>query len=265
MSVLSKFRKDLWGQSAVKVDKSTPILELNRVAMRYGTGREILHDINLSLNPGAFYFVTGESGAGKSSLLKLFYLAHPPSKGSMRLFGSNVTSLNRDQLAALRRKIGVVFQDFRLLDHLTVFENVALPLRLQGAFNSASLSNVKELLKWVGLSDYASVKPAVLSGGQKQSAAIARAVIARPRLLLADEPTGNLDDRLADRLMSLFEELNRHGATVIIASHNDQLINKMGHPVIRLEAGAIYGANYQNQSKSLLGEGLPPRVPRSYR
>ncbi|MFK7866535.1 MAG: cell division ATP-binding protein FtsE [Alphaproteobacteria bacterium] len=216
-----------------------PVAKLERVGLRYGSGPEILHDISLTLNPGAFYFLTGESGAGKSSLLRMLYLAHLPAKGRMKLFGKNVTQLNRKDLPLLRQRIGIVFQDFRLLDHLTVFENVALPLRLMGEERHNSEPYVMELLKWVGLLDYAEALPNILSGGQKQSAAIARAVIGRPQLLLADEPTGNLDDRLAQKLMKLFEELNRQGATVMIATHNHGLIRRMGHPIVHIEHGSL--------------------------
>ncbi len=218
---------------------TTPIADLKRVAFRYDKGPEILHEVNLRLNPGSFFFLTGPSGAGKSSLLKLLYLYHTPSLGKMQLFGHNVSQLKRNDLPLLRQKIGIVFQDFRLLDHLNTFDNVALPLRIAGENDEDSKGYVRELLSWVGLANYANSYPSSLSGGQKQSAAIARAVIGRPALLLADEPTGNLDDRLAEKLMMLFEELNRHGTTIVIATHNEGLITRMKHPIIHIENGKL--------------------------
>ena len=215
------------------------IVHMMDVSMRYGKGPEILKNINLSLHPGSFYFLTGESGAGKSSLLRLLFLAQPPSKGDMRLFGHHINQLSRHQLPLLRQRIGIVFQDFRLFPHLTTLENVALPLRLAGDLSQKKLEHVHELLAWVGLLDYAHHYPLSLSGGQQQSAAIARAVIAHPQLLLADEPTGNLDERLTRKLMMLFEELNRNGTTIVIATHNQALIRQAGHPQLAIENGML--------------------------
>ena len=219
----------------------TPVAQLDNVALRYGKGPEILTHIRLRLNPGSFYYLTGSSGAGKSSLMRLLYLAIPPSRGIMHMFGQNVTKLARRDFPSLRQRIGVVFQDFRLLPHLTTFQNVALPLRLMGESEEKSISHVSELLDWVGLADYANHFPAQLSGGQQQSAAIARAVIGRPRLLLADEPTGNLDNYLAEKLLLLFEELNRQGTTIFIATHNQDLMQRIKHPQLVIENGRLYG------------------------
>jgi cell division transport system ATP-binding protein len=209
------------------------------VAVRYGTGPSILQNISFSLAPGSFHFLVGASGAGKSSLLKLMYLAMPPAVGLIDLFGRNVATLKRQELPALRRRIGVVFQDFRLIQHLSALDNVALPLRIAGLREAAIRKHVTELLSWVGLADHLQDLPATLSGGQQQRLAIARAVISRPSLLLADEPTGNVDDGIGLRLMYLFEELNKMGTTVVIATHNDHLVNRFSHRQLRIEHGTV--------------------------
>lgn len=207
--------------------------------MRYGVGQEALNDISFSLQDGSFHFVTGASGAGKSSLLKLLYLAHRPTRGLITLFGQDISAIPRAALPALRRRIGVVFQDFRLIEHLSAMDNVALPLRIAGAAESQIREHVPELMDWVGLGRHKDAKPATLSGGQQQRVAIARAVIARPKLLLADEPTGNVDNEIAMRLMYLLEELNKIGTTVIVATHNETLISRFDYPRIHLEDGEI--------------------------
>jgi cell division transport system ATP-binding protein len=207
--------------------------------MRYGAGPEILRDITMSLAPGSFHFLTGPSGAGKSSLLKLIYLAERPSRGLISLFGRDIAMTPRRELPAVRRRIGVVFQDFRLIDHLSTLDNVALPLRVAGMSESQIRAQVTELLDWVGLADKLNARPATLSGGQQQRVAIARAVIGRPRLLLADEPTGNVDDNIALRLMRLFEELNRLGTTLIIATHSESLVERFRHRRLHLENGEL--------------------------
>ena len=181
----------------------------------------------------------GASGAGKSSLLRLMYLALKPSRGLISLFGRDVANTPRHELPALRRRIGVVFQDFRLLGPLSAFDNVALPLRVAGNREDEIKRNVTELLEWVDLKDHMADRPSILSGGQQQRVAIARAVIGRPSLLLADEPTGNMDDRMAMRLMHLFEELNRLGTTVVIATHNEGLVARLDHAFMRLEEGRL--------------------------
>lgn len=215
------------------------MIHFEDVAVRYGRMADILSDVTFRLEPGSFYYVSGPSGAGKSSLLKLMYLAMPPTRGRISLFGREVESLGRDERALLRRMVGVVFQEFRLLNHLTVFENVALPMKISGERLSRRQAHVKELLEWVGLGSQLHAAPLTLSGGQQQRVAIARAVITRPKLLIADEPTGNMDDRMAVRLMYLFEELNRIGTTVVIATHNDRLIERFPHPVIHLNEGRL--------------------------
>ncbi len=210
--------------------------------MRYGDGPEVLRDISFALEPGSFHFLTGPSGAGKSSLLRLLFLAHRPSRGLITLFDRDTATMARHELPALRRRIGVVFQDFRLLDHLNAFENVALPLRIAGLREAEITEHVVELLEWVGLADALEVSPATLSGGEKQRLAIARAVVARPELLLADEPTGNLDPELSLRLFRLFEELNKLGTTVLIATHSSDLVTKFEHPALFLDAGCLGAA-----------------------
>ncbi len=207
--------------------------------MRYGTGPEVLREVTFSLKPGSFHFLTGRSGAGKSSLLKLMYLAHRPSRGLVTLFDEDIATIPRDRLPLLRRRIGVVFQELHMLSHLSAFDNVALPLRVAGVRESTIRKNVEELLSWTGLADHMDARPPTLSGGQQQRIAIARAIIARPSLLLADEPTGNVDEALGVRLLYLFEELNRMGTTVVIATHSAALISRFGHPVLRLESGTM--------------------------
>ena len=207
--------------------------------MRYGTGPEILRDIDLELAEGGFYFLTGPSGAGKSSLMRLMYLADQPVRGRLHIFGRDVASLTRHEKPDLRQRIGVVFQEFRLLEHLSALDNVALPLRVAGGDDGTVRAYAAELLHWVGLGRYLGARPSTLSGGQQQRVAIARAVIARPALLLADEPTGNVDDQIAHRLLHLFEELNRLGTTVVIATHNRGVIDSFDYPVLRLEEGRL--------------------------
>jgi len=222
-----------------KPDRNLPVLALNDLYMRYAHGPNVLHDINLNLAQGSFHFLTGPSGAGKSSLLKLIYLAQHCSAGQMRLFGQDVAQCTRNQKALLRRRIGVVFQEFRLLEHLSVFENIALPLRAAGIKRESYEEDVVELLSWVGLGDAINENPRTLSGGEKQRVAIARAVVAKPELLIADEPTGNVDPDMAIRLMRLFVELNRLGSTVLIASHDLQLVRASGAPVLTINEGRL--------------------------
>ena len=216
-----------------------PVIRFENVGMRYGTGPEVLRDVSFELPPGSFCFLTGASGAGKSSLMRLMYLDRRPSRGLISIFEHDLSTIARKDMPELRRKIGVVYQDFRLLTHLTTFENVALPLKIKGASEDVIRKHVGELLAWVGLNDQAHAKPATLSGGQQQRVAIARAVVTRPQLLLADEPTGNVDDAYAVRLLFLLQELHRHGTTVVIATHNHGLIERFRHPVLHLEDGIL--------------------------
>ncbi|MBP7721675.1 MAG: cell division ATP-binding protein FtsE [Alphaproteobacteria bacterium] len=215
------------------------MIKFEFVGLRYGVGPEVLSDVNFTLEPGSFHFLTGASGAGKTSLLSLMYLGRKPTRGLVSMFGQNINKLERKQLWSLRQRIGVVFQDFRLLPHLSAFDNVALPLRIMGRPEKETRNNVGELLEWVGLGDYKNALPQTLSGGQQQRVAIARAVIGRPKLLLADEPTGNLDDEIGFRLMNLFEQLNRMGTTIVIATHNHAIMEKFGHSRLILEMGSM--------------------------
>ena len=219
---------------------SGSIVEFDRVGLRYGTGAEVLRDLDFRLAEGAFYFLTGPSGAGKTSLLKLLYLAQRPTRGRLSLFGDELTDAPRDALPTFRRRIGVVFQDFRLVRHLSAFDNVALPLRLAGHDEAAVEGPVREMLAWVGLADRASARPPTLSGGEQQRVAIARAVIAQPDLLIADEPTGNVDAAMAQRILHLLTAMNRLGTTVIVATHDLSLIAATpGAQLIRLENGHL--------------------------
>ena len=215
------------------------VVEMKGVGIRYDQGPEILSDINLSLKKGSFHFLTGKSGAGKTSLLSLMYLAQRPSRGALGVFGQNVNFANRDALAVLRRRIGVVFQDFRLIEHLSAFDNVALPLRVCGRSAKEIQKRVKELLSWVELDKHMFEETSTLSGGEKQRIAIARAVINRPDILLADEPTGNVDNDIARKLMKLFIELNKLGTTVVIATHSDKLITDFPYPRLHLVNGGL--------------------------
>jgi cell division transport system ATP-binding protein len=218
----------------------TAIVEFDSVGLRYGTGAEVLRDLNFRLSKGAFYFLTGPSGAGKTSLLKLLYLAQRPTRGRIGLFGEELGDMPRDALPTFRRRIGVVFQDFRLIRHLSAFDNVALPLRIAGKPDAEVEGPVREMLAWVGLADRASARPATLSGGEQQRVAIARAVISQPELLVADEPTGNVDADMAQRLLHLFTALNRLGTTIVVATHDLSLIAAApGAQMMRLEGGSL--------------------------
>lgn len=215
------------------------MVRFDNVGMRYGIEPEVLRDLNFSIETGSFHFITGASGAGKSSLLRLLYLAHRPSRGLITMFQQDLAIANRRTLTALRRKIGVVFQDFRLLDHLTLRENVALPLKIDGFEATQIESPVKELIDWIGLGARIDAHASTLSGGEKQRLAIARAVIRRPSLLLADEPTGNVDPDNSLRLFRLFQELNKSGTSVVIATHDESLVSRFDYPQLRLFEGSL--------------------------
>ncbi len=222
-------------------DRASGQVKFDNVGLRYGTDPEVLSNLSFTLFPGSFYFLTGASGAGKTSLLKLLYLAQRPSRGAIRMFGQDLITMPRERLPDLRRQLGVVFQNFRLVPHLTAFDNVALPLRLAGTDEKRVVKSVTDMLEWVGLSHRAEAIPARMSGGEQQRVAIARAVITRPRLLIADEPTGNVDPEMALKLLRLFEALNhRVGTTVVVATHDVHLLQKVPDSLImRLHKGQL--------------------------
>ncbi|MBW0152363.1 MAG: cell division ATP-binding protein FtsE [Phenylobacterium sp.] len=225
--------------AAETADAWDAVVRFDDVSMRYGREPETLKDLSFSLPQGSFHFVTGPSGAGKTSLLKLIYLAAQPSKGLLHLFGQDVAQTPAEVRPFLRRRIGVVFQEFRLLDHLSAFDNAAVPLRIAGRKPDSYRQDVAELLTWVGLKDRMHALPPTLAGGEKQRLAIARAVVGRPDILLADEPTGNVDHEMGLRILRLFLELNRLGTTVLIATHDQDLVARSGMPVLHLEDGRL--------------------------
>ncbi|AMJ61839.1 cell division ATP-binding protein FtsE [Bosea sp. PAMC 26642] len=220
--------------------KGRGVVRFENVGLRYGMGPEVLKDINFSIEPRSFQYLTGPSGAGKTTLIRLVLMALKPTRGLVNLFGQDVARLDADTLTAFRRRMGVVFQDFRLLDHLTLYENVALPLRVLGKEEASYRAEVVELLRWVGLGERMHAVPPVLSGGEKQRAAIARALIGRPELLLADEPTGNVDPGLGRRLLRLFMELQSLGTAVVIATHDLALMELYDAPRLVLVDGHLH-------------------------
>ncbi|MEJ1160326.1 cell division ATP-binding protein FtsE [Prosthecomicrobium sp. N25] len=215
------------------------MIKFENVGLRYGMGPEILRDLTFEIGPRTFQFLTGPSGAGKTSLIRLLFLSLKPTRGLISVFGKDTSRVTRADLPPLRRRIGVVFQDFRLLDHMTTYENVALPLRVLGREEAEYRADVVDLLGWVGLGERMHVLPPVLSGGEKQRAAIARALITKPEILLADEPTGNVDPPLARRLLRLFIELNRLGTSVVIATHDLTLMDQVDARRLILSDGRI--------------------------
>ena len=215
------------------------MIRLNGIGLKYGRGGEVLRDFSFHLRPGSFHFLTGPSGSGKTSLLRLLFMSTQPTRGSIHVFGQAISRVTPSRRAQLRRRIGIVFQDFRLLEHMTTWENVALPLRVTGKRVADYREDVTDLLQWVGLGDRMHSAPSVLSGGEKQRAAIARAVINKSELLLADEPTGNVDPHMARRLLRLFVELNRLGTSVLIATHDHQLMRQTKAPRLELHDGHV--------------------------
>ncbi len=240
---------------------STPVIRFDNVGMRYDRGPEVLQDLSFDLPRGSFQFLTGPSGAGKTSLLKLIYLAAKPSRGRISYFGRDAATLSKDELPGLRRRIGVVFQEFRLLNHLSVFDNAALPLRVAGKKRADYAEDVAELLAWVGLGDKMNANPATLSGGEQQRVAIARAIVAQPEILIADEPTGNVDSEMAMRLLRLFTELNKLGTTIIIATHDLQLIRLLDAPVMTLVDGHLHMRPPRSQRQANTSDSLARIAP----
>ncbi len=220
------------------------MIQLHEVGLRYDNTRggvDVLRAMNAEIPPGSFRWVLGASGAGKSSLLRLLNLSARPSAGRMELFGVSVTRARRSALARLRRRTGTVYQELRLLPELSAFDNVALRLRLDRLPEDRVEAEVTEMLRWVGLGRKLHARPTALSGGEQQRVAVARAVVHRPPLLLADEPTGALDEAQGERLMQLFLELNQMGSTVLVATHNEALVRRHPHPALRLERGRLVG------------------------
>lgn len=246
MNDRSKQSNRAFGKKANDIGSgATTLVRFDNVSMNYNISASAnpknlaLDKISLHLERGGFYFLTGPSGAGKSTLLKLMYLALRPTTGNIEMFGTNVTKADRDELPKLRRRIGVVFQDFRLLPHLSVFDNLALPFRVRDKAPEDYSDDVAELLNWVGLGKRMDALPETLSGGEQQRVAIARAVVGKPDLLIADEPTGNVDPQMGARLIRLFVELNKLGTTIVIATHDLEMVKKSGAPVLRLEHGKL--------------------------
>jgi cell division transport system ATP-binding protein len=216
------------------------LVSFDHVQLRYGTHKPVLTDVSFRLAPGSFHFLTGPSGSGKSSLLRLIHMTQKPSEGCITLFGRDTSAIVREDIPYIRRRLGFVFQDFRLIPHLSALENVALPLRLAGADEEQVHHHVTELLSWAGLGSRVYALPHDLSGGEQQRVAIARAVIHKPQLLLADEPTGNVDDETAVKLLNLFIELNRMGMAVLLATHQQGLVEQLGYPALTLSHGRLY-------------------------
>jgi cell division transport system ATP-binding protein len=215
------------------------MITLSHVGLRYDGGPEVLSDITLNIAQGSFHYLTGASGSGKTSLMKLLHIGKLPSRGDITMFDTDIVRASRSQRAKIRQQIGVIFQDFQLLNHLSLYDNIAMPLRLMNYSEGKIKSAVTDMIAWIGLKDYADTRPVFLSGGQKQRVAIARAVISKPKIILADEPTGSLDDPMGDKIMSLFQELNNQGTAMIVATHNQGTIKRFPHPTLKLKAGHI--------------------------
>ena len=225
------------------------IASFQNVGLSFKGNVKLFSNLNLEITEGEFYFLTGLSGAGKSTLLKLIYLGLTPTSGHLSLFGENVARIMPESVAYMRRKIGIVFQDFRLLPHLTTVENVALPLKVRGIDPRKARQQAKDLLAWVGLEDVFNSLPHTLSGGQQQRAAITRAVMGKPKLLLADEPTGNVDEEAARKILYLFEELHKSGTTIVLATHNRSFAKEFQHPEIFLKKGQALLLNQRSVSQ----------------
>lgn len=225
------------------------IISLANVGVRYDNGPDVLTDVSFNIGAGAFYFLSGASGAGKTTLLRLIYQLHRPCRGTVKIFGKTTNNLSRDEITALRHKMAIVFQEYSLLSHMSVFDNVALPLRVRGVDEAKIGKLVTKTLEWVGLGKYANANPKTLSGGQQQRVSVARAIIIQPAIMLADEPTGNLDDENAARLMELFIQMNKiFGTTIILATHNSKLMETYKFPIMHVENHKLMfrGASHAN-------------------
>ena len=235
--------------------ETTNLISFVDVGTRYEAGPPILSDVSFNINSGQFFFLTGKSGAGKTTLLRLIYHLHKKTCGQIKLFGRNTQNLSHDELVMLRRDMSIVFQDYSLISHLSIFDNVALPLRVRRVPESEVMSTVMKTLQWVGLEKFAHKKPLSLSGGQQQKVAVARAVITRPKILLADEPTGSLDDDSAKKLMDLFVRMkDEYGSAIVIATHSTQLMNAYNFHKIKVENGTVRFANNNDFSDAVRSE-----------
>jgi len=210
-----------------------------QIGLRYTAGPEVLSDISCTLEAGSFHYLTGSSGSGKTSLMHLFHLGKLPTRGELYIQGHNVAQASRFERAQIRSRIGMIFQNFRLLPHLNLYDNIALPLRLNGLDENRIKNAVDDMVEWIGLTDCKHAFPALLSGGQQQRVAIARAVITKPKFLLADEPTGSLDDIIGEKILVLFEELNKSGTAILVATHNKNIIKRHPHPELKIKNGHL--------------------------
>lgn len=229
------------------------VISFANVGAKYGTGPDILTDVSFNIGAGSFYFLTGASGAGKTTLLRLIYQLHRPCRGIIKIFGRQTHDMSRDEISQMRHRMAIVFQEYSLLSHMSVFDNVALPLRVRGVDEGKIKNLVTKTLDWVGLGKFANANPKTLSGGQQQRVSVARAIIVQPAIMLADEPTGNLDDENASRLMELFIQMNKmFGTTIILATHNLKLIEKYKFPVMQVE----------NHKLNFVAKAAPSAAPR---
>ena len=250
------------------MEEKVSSISLTNVSASYDNGADVLTDVSFNITGGTIYFLTGASGAGKTTLLRLIYQLHKAKTGQIKLFGRVTNNMSRDEITDLRKKMAIVFQEYSLLSHLSVFDNVALPLRVRGMQESKIRTLVPKVLDWVGLGKYADEKPLALSGGQQQRVSVARAIIVQPSILLADEPTGNLDDDNASRLMDLFIQMNKmFGTTIILATHNKNLIETYKFPVIHIEnhhVGFITKTSASNSDQNTIKKLWKGPAPKNY-